>query len=88
MSDDGCFWGGFACGALAILVIGLVCFVAKESVSNKDSEILRVEYKNTNDGASRELIENMVKTQFPSSKWENVEYDCSKNRVKVEFSNP
>lgn len=88
MSDDGCFWGGFAAGALAMLFLGFVCLTVRESVRNKDSEILRIEYKNINNGASREMVEDMVKIQFPSSKWENVEYDCSKNRVNVEFSNP
>ena len=88
MSDDGCFWGGFAVGALAILFLMFMCFAIHETVRNKDPEILRIEYKNINNGASRELVEDMVKTHFPSSKWENVEYDCSKNRVKVEFSNP
>ena len=88
MSDEGCFWGGFAVGALAMLFLVFVCLTTRESVKNKDSEILRVEYKNVNIGASREMVEDMVKTHFPSSKWENVEYDCSKNRVKVEFSNP
>jgi len=88
MSDNGCFWGGFAVGAFVTLFLGFVCLAVRESVKNKDSEILRIEYKNFNNGASREMVEDMVKTQFPSSKWENVEYDCSKNRVEVKFSNP
>ena len=88
MSDEGCFWGGFALGAVLLLVLVLVVSSLQEAIRNKDSEILRIEYKNINNGASRELVENMVKTHFPSSKWENVEYDCSKIRVKVEFSNP
>ena len=88
MSDEGCFWGGFALGAVLLLVLVLVVSSLQEAIRNKDSEILRIEYKNINNGASRELVENMVKTHFPSSKWENVEYDCSKNRVNVEFSNP
>ena len=88
MSDEGCFFGGFAVGAVSVLVLVLVILSCREAGGNKNSEILRVEYKNINDGASRELVEDMVKTHFPSSKWENVEYDCSKNRVKVEFSNP
>ena len=88
MSDEGCFWSGFAGGVLATLFLVFTCLAICETVRNRDSEILRVEYKNLNNGASRELVEDMVKTQFPSSKWENVEYDCSKIRVKVEFSNP
>ena len=88
MSDEGCFWGGFACGAIAALFLALMCFVIRETARNNYSEILRIEYKNLNNGANRELVENMVKTQFPSSKWENVEYDCSKAWAKVEFSNP
>lgn len=88
MSDEGTFWGGFAAGAVATLFLVFICLAIRETARNKDSEILRIEYKNENNGASRELVEDMVKTQFPSSKWENVEYDCSKNRVKVEFSNP
>lgn len=88
MSDDGSFWGGFAAGALATLFLVFICLAIRETARNADAEILRVEYKNINNGASREMVEDMVKTHFPSSKWENVEYDCSKNRVKVEFSNP
>ena len=88
MSDDGCFWGGFAVGAVATLFLVFICLAIRETARNSDPEILRIEYKNINNGARRELIEDMVKTQFPSSKWENVEYDCSKNRAKVEFSNP
>lgn len=88
MSDDRCFWGGFAAGALATLFLVFICLTIHETSKNVDTEILRVEYKNINNGASREMVEDMVKTHFPSSKWENVEYDCSKNRVKVEFSNP
>ena len=88
MSDNGCFWGGFAVGAVSILLLVFAVLSFREANRNNDSEILRVEYKNVNNGASREMVEDMVKTQFPSSKWENVEYDCSKNRVKVEFSNP
>ena len=88
MSDEGCFWGGFAVGATSILVLVLVILTCREAGRNRDSEILRIEYKNINNGASREMVEDMVKTQFPSSKWENVEYNCSKNRVNVEFSNP
>lgn len=88
MSDEGTFWGGFAAGAVATLFLVFICLAIRETGRNRDSEILRIEYKNINDGASRELVEDMVKTQFPSSKWENVEYDCSKIRVKVEFSNP
>ena len=88
MSDDRCFWGGFTIGAVSLLVLVLVVLSCREAGRNRDSEILRIEYKNSNNGASREMVEDMVKTQFPSSKWENVEYDCSKNRVKVEFSNP
>ena len=88
MNDEGSFWGGFAGGVLATLFLVFVCFAIRETARNKDSEILRIEYKNINNGASRELVEDMVKTHFPSSKWENVEYDCSKIRVKVEFSNP
>ena len=88
MSDEGCFWGGFAVGAASILVLVFVILTCREAGRNRDSEILRVEYKNVNNGASREMVEDMVKTHFPSNKWENVEYDCSKNRVNVEFSNP
>lgn len=88
MSDEVCFWGGVAIGALATLFLVLACVAIWESAKNRDSEILRIEYKNENNGASRELVEDMVKTHFPSSKWENVECDCSKIRVKVEFSNP
>lgn len=88
MSDDGSFWGGFAAGVLATLFLVFVCSAIWNVAKNNASEILRVEYKNLNNGASREIVEDMVKTHFPSSKWENVEYDCSKNRVKVEFSNP
>lgn len=88
MSDEKCFWGGFVVGAVSILILVLVILSGREASRNRDTEILRIEYKNINNGASREMIENMVKTQFPSSKWENVEYDCSKNRVNVEFSNP
>ena len=88
MSDEGTFWGGFAAGAVATLFLVFICLAIRETGRNRDSEILRIEYKNINNGASREMVEDMVKTQFPSNKWENVEYDCSKNRVKVEFSNP
>ena len=88
MSNDGCFWGGFTIGAVVMLVLTLFFYGIRDASRNRDSEILRIEYKNTNNGASREMVEDMVKTHFPSSKWENVEYDCSKNRVKVEFSNP
>ena len=88
MSDDRCFWGGFTLGAAVMLVLTLFFCGVREASRNRDSEILRIEYKNINNGASREMVEDMVKTQFPLSKWENVEYDCSKNRVKVEFSNP
>ena len=88
MSDEGCFWGGFTIGVVVMLTLTLVLCGVREASRNKDSEILRVEYKNVNNGASREMIEDMVKTQFPSSKWENVEYDCTKNRVEVKFSNP
>ncbi len=88
MSDEGCFWGGFAVGVVSTLVMVLVVLTYLETNRNQDNEILRIEYKNINNGASRELVEDMVKTHFPSSKWENVEYDCSKIRVKVEFSNP
>jgi len=88
MSDEGCFWSGFTIGAVLILVLVFVILFRREASMNKDSEILRIEYKNINNGASRKIVEDMVKTHFPSSKWENVEYDCSKNRVKVEFSNP
>ena len=88
MSDDRCFWCGFATGALVTLFLVFICWAIHDTARNKDSEILRIEYKNINNGASRELVEDMVKTQFPSSKWENVEYNCSKNRVNVEFSNP
>lgn len=88
MSDDGSFWGGFAAGAVATLFFVFVCSAIWNVAKNNDSEILRVEYKNLSNGASREMIEDMVKTHFPSSKWENVEYDCSKNRVEVKFSNP
>ena len=88
MSDEGTFWGGFAAGAVATLFLVFICFAIRETARNRDSEILRIEYKNVNNGASREMVEDMVKTHFPSSKWENVEYDCTKNRVNVEFSNP
>lgn len=88
MSDEGNFWGGFATGAVATLFLVFICLAIRETARNSDPEILRIEYKNINNGASRELVEDMVKTHFPSSKWENVEYDCSKIRVKVEFSNP
>ena len=88
MSDEGCFFGGFAIGAVSVLVLALAILSCREAGRNRDSEILRVEYKNINNGASREMIEDMVKTQFPSNKWENVEYDCTKNRVEVKFSNP
>lgn len=88
MSDEGCFWGGVTVGAVVMLTLTLLFCGVRSAQHEKDSEILRVEYKNINNGASREMVEDMVKTHFPSSKWENVEYDCSKNRVKVEFSNP
>lgn len=88
MSDERCFWGGFTIGAVSILVLIFVILSCREAGMNKDSEILRIEYKNSSNGASREMVEDMVKTHFPSSKWENVEYDCSKYRVKVDFSNP
>ena len=88
MNDEGCFWGGFVIGAISTLVMVFVVLSCLEAGRNRDDEILRIEYKNINNGASRELVEDMVKTHFPSSRWENVEYDCSKIRVKVEFSNP
>lgn len=88
MSDKGCFWGGFTIGAVSLLVLMLSILSCRETSMNRYSEILRIEYKNINNGASREIVEDMVKTHFPSSKWENVEYDCSKNIVRVEFSNP
>ena len=88
MSDDRCFWGGFMISAVSMLVLVFVILSCCEASRNKGSEFLRIEYKNVNNGASRELVEDMVKTHFPSSRWENVEYDCSKNRVKVKFSNP
>ena len=88
MSDEGCFWGGFTVGAVSTLFLVFVILTCIEASRNQDDEILRIEYKNVNNGASREMVEDMVKTQFPSSKWENIEYDCSRIRVKVEFSNP
>ena len=69
MSDEGCFWGGFATGVVSILSLVFVILSIREASKNKGSEILWVEYKNINNGASREMIEDMVKTQFPSNKW-------------------
>ena len=49
---------------------------------------MRVEYRNRNVEVSRQLFEDMVKSQFPSNKWQNADYDCSKNKVWIQLSNP
>ena len=88
MTDECSFWTGFAIGLITSLIGVLLWCIAYCSVVEKPNEILRIEYKNTSAGASKTMIEDMVKTHFPSNVWENADYDCSKTKVKIELSNP
>ena len=87
-SENSRFYVGFVLGflvaAFTIFIIGGVI----DAQENRDSEIVRIEYKNKNGEVSREIVENMVKSQFPSNKWQNANCSCSKNRVRIQLSNP
>jgi hypothetical protein len=85
--DSGVFTG-FMIGVVGTLIMSIFVHGVVDSVKNRHSEIVRVEYRNRNGEASREIVENMVKSQFPSNKWQNADYDCNKFRVKIELSNP
>ena len=86
---DRWFWLGFAAGLSFAVLIVLVGCIAYSNAEYESSEILKVEYyNNTGLNVSRAMIENIVKTQFPSSTWENAKCESSKNRVKIKLSNP
>lgn len=87
-NEECSFWIGFAMGLFIALIVVLLWCITYCFIVEKPNKILRIEYKNANVGASRTMIEDMVKTHFPSNAWENADYDCSKIRVKIELSNP
>ena len=87
-SENGSFLVGFLFGILVTAFMFFIGWAIRDSYINHDGEIMRVEYRNRNVETSRQLVEDMVKSQFPSNKWQNADYDCSKNRVWIQLSNP
>ena len=87
-SENSSFLCGFLFGILVTAFMFFIGWAIRDSYINRDSEIMRVEYRNRNVEVSRQLVEDMVKMHFPSNVWENADYDCSKSRVKLELSNP
>jgi hypothetical protein len=87
-SENGSFLAGLLMGILLTVFMFCIGWVVSDAQRNRDSEIIRIEYRNKKGETSRQLVEDMVKNQFPSNKWQNADYDCSKNRVWIQLSNP
>lgn len=80
--------GGFVLGVISATLTAVILTIVVAANMDSESEILEVSYKNNNSEVSRQYIEDMVKSHFPSSKWEKAECKGSKNFVRIRFANP
>ena len=87
-TENGSFVVGLLFGIIIMAFLFFIGWAIRDSYINHDGEIVRVEYRNRNAEDSREMAEDMIRRRFPSNKWQNADYDCSKNRVWIQLSNP
>lgn len=78
----------FICGILVAAVVFIGVSIITACVTDNENEFIEIRYRNKAGGASKQLVENMVKNQFPSNTWTNVNCRSSSTYVKIRLANP